>query len=92
MSLSLYRKLMLAYLIDNKQDMNLKALEKETGWPWRTVQKNVQDLPSITIEYSYHGNNKKGHYQIDGWGLFDKNKVIENIDNIRAKLKQNIEK
>lgn len=85
-SAALYRKLVLAYLIDSQPEMNLKALEESTGWGWRTVQKSVSDFKSVSIQVSYHGTPKKGHYRIDDWGFFDKEKVYTNIGAIRKEL------
>ncbi|AIW17490.1 helix-turn-helix domain-containing protein [Vibrio tubiashii] len=85
-SAAFYRKLVLAYLVDSKPNMNLKALELETGWPHITIQKSVNELDSISIKTSYHGTAKQGYYSVDSWGVFDKKVVYDNIKPIREKL------
>lgn len=90
-SAALYRKLLLAYLIEKKSEVNLTVLAKETGWPKRTIQDSVADFKSVSIKVSYVGSYKKGFYQIDDWGVFNKERVFENIETIKAALSQYLE-
>ena len=69
-SAAFYRKVLLAYLIDNQSSVNLKVLEQKTGWSKRTIQDSLREIKTISVSVSFHGSAKSGHYQVDSWGVF----------------------
>ena len=85
-SAAFYRKVLLAYLIDSTDKVNAVVLTKMTGFPRRTIQNSLSDMEHISIVLKYHGSPNNGYYTVESWGIFDKEKVFESINDIRALL------
>jgi hypothetical protein len=87
--LAFYRKLYLAYLIDNGE-YNVPMLEKITGMPRRTIQDCIKVLEDISIEVSFQTQegkrNNDGIYRISSWGPIDRHWVASQMPHIGAVL------
>ncbi len=87
--LAFYRKLYLAYLIDNGE-YNVPMLEKITGMPRRTIQDCIKVLGDISIEVSFQNQegkrNNDGIYKISSWGPIDRHWVATQMPHIGAVL------
>ena len=82
---SFYRRLLLAYLIDNGVS-TLPKIQAEINIPRRTAQDTITALQELDIECVFVGALKNGHYQVESWGPFDKRWVKDNIERIRDSL------
>ncbi|PTQ18198.1 hypothetical protein CWO33_01330 [Vibrio splendidus] len=82
---SLYRRLLIAYFIDNGIN-TLPKIQAEINIPRRTAQDTIAALQDLDIECTFVGALKNGHYQIKSWGPFDSNWVKRNIDKLRFTL------
>ncbi|GGA75235.1 hypothetical protein GCM10011369_16400 [Neiella marina] len=82
---SFYRRLLLAYLIE--QGINtVPKLEAELGLPRRTAQDTINAMSDLDIDCQFVGANKDGCYQINGWGAISSAWIGENIEHIRQVL------
>ncbi|WP_305370442.1 winged helix-turn-helix domain-containing protein [Photobacterium leiognathi] len=86
---SFYRRLYMAYLIDNGID-NVPAIIKHSGMPRRTAQDTIKSLNELDIICKFKQTrgerNHSGHYHIERWGAIDKQWVNNNIDKIKELL------
>lgn len=82
---SFYRRLLLAYLVDNGFN-TLAKIQAEINIPRRTAQDTIAAMQELDIECTFVGASKNGHYQIESWGPFDKDWIKENMDRIRETL------
>lgn len=82
---SFYRRLLLAYLVDNGFN-TLPKIQAEINIPRRTAQDTIAALQELDIECVFVGALKNGHYQVESWGPFDKIWIKENIQRIREAL------
>jgi len=55
-----YRRLILAFVIDEQKLINSKDLSELLGWPKRTVYTNLQGVKSLGIEIEYIGSRRTG--------------------------------
>ena len=70
--IAFYRRLVLAYLIEDMQPINITNLAKTLGWSRRTVEVNVLNLDSVGITVTRIGSKRTGGYQLDDWGPIKK--------------------
>ncbi len=82
---SFYRRLLIAYLIDNGIN-TLPKIQIEIDIPRRTAQDTINALADLDIDCVYLGATKNGHYQINSWGPFDKRWIADIIDSIKETL------
>ncbi|MBO1897765.1 helix-turn-helix domain-containing protein [Shewanella sp. BF02_Schw] len=80
-SVSYYRRLLVAYLIE--QDINsVPKIMAATGFPRRTIQEIIVSLSDMDIIVEFVGARKNGHYVIHDWAGINRNWVSENMDMI----------
>ncbi|WP_261816215.1 winged helix-turn-helix domain-containing protein [Vibrio gallicus] len=82
---SLYRRLFVAYLIDNGIN-TIPKIQGEINIPRRTAQDTIVALAEVDIVCIFTGSLKNGHYQIESWGPFNKLWVTENREELRNVL------
>ncbi|NVK42475.1 MAG: helix-turn-helix domain-containing protein [Oceanospirillaceae bacterium] len=86
-----YRKLYLAWLIDNGKH-NLRTLQEKTGMPRRTLQDSLKDLEDIGIKCVFEQNdgerNNFGLYRVTDWGPIRRNWVRTHLAQLKAELEQ----
>jgi hypothetical protein len=87
---SFYRRLYVAYLIDNGVASNIPALTEATGMPRRTAQDTVAALADLDIicefEQEQGARNHAGRYRIRDWGAIDRGWIEGNLQRIKAVL------
>lgn len=80
---SFYRRLYLAWLIDQGLAVNVPALMALTGMPRRTAQDTLQALEELDIDCRFEQEqgerNNAGHYRIASWGPINSSWVQANI-------------
>lgn len=82
---SFYRRLYLAYLID--QGINsVPAIIEATGMPRRTAQDTIVALHELGIDCEFVGGTKNGSYTINDWGAIKKTWIAAHLDDIKSVL------
>ena len=81
-----YRRLILAFVIDEQKHINSKDLSELLGWPKRTVYTNLQGVKSLGIEIEYIGSRRTGGYQLNSWGPFRKSWIKDHFEEIKSAL------
>lgn len=82
---SFYRRLYLAYLIDNKIN-TIPAIIHHTGMPRRTAQDTLVALSDYGIDIEFIGGTKNGYYQINSWGAIQQQWIADNLQRILETL------
>lgn len=86
---SFYRRLYIAYLIDNGISTVPDLLEY-TGMPRRTAQDTIKSLADLDIVCSFiqakGKRNRTGHYEISDWGAINKQWITDNLTEIKSVL------
>ncbi len=80
-----YRRLLVAYIIDNKTNTVPKIVQ-ETNMPRRTIQDTIKALNEIDIKCVFQGATKDGFYQIIDWGVINKKWIKNNLQHIKNVL------
>ncbi|KFF45372.1 MULTISPECIES: winged helix-turn-helix domain-containing protein [Pseudomonas] len=87
---SFYRRLYVAYLIDNQLASSVPALTEATGMPRRTAQDTIAALADLDIvcefEQEEGARNHAGHYRIRDWGAIDRGWIAANLAMIKQVL------
>ncbi len=82
---SFYRRQLVAYLIDSGVN-TVPSLLDATQMPKRTLQDTILALSEIDIICGVSGGTKNRTYSIESWGTFNKNKIKDNLQNIKDVL------
>ncbi|GHC31887.1 winged helix-turn-helix domain-containing protein [Aidingimonas halophila] len=86
---SFYRRLYVAYLIDNGVD-SVPAITEATGMPRRTAQDTINALAELDIvcvfEHQAGAPHNIGRYVIRDWGAINPRWITFHIDQIRHVL------
>lgn len=86
---SFYRRLFIAYLID-QGIASVPALIDATGMPRRTAQDTITSLAELDIECTFEkGEGERhniGHYRIHDWGAIDPQWVAKHAEYLRNTL------
>ena len=80
-----YRKLYIAYLIDNGVNTKQGIVDK-TKMSERTIQKSLGALSDLCIVCEKAGGIKNRTYNIVDWAAIDRNWVFEHINEIENAL------
>ncbi|NUJ39415.1 helix-turn-helix domain-containing protein [Pseudoalteromonas sp. 0303] len=87
-----YRRLILAYIIDEQGPISTVEIVGLLNWPKNTVKTNINGIRDMGIEVEYVGSRKTGGYQLHSWGPIKKswvkqryNEIIESLENFKAK-------
>lgn len=83
---SFYRRLYVAYLIENGVNTVPKIMET-TGMPRRTAQDTISALSDLDIVCEFKGANRDGHYQILDWGAIQKIWIKNHLQHVIDVLK-----
>lgn len=87
---SFYRRLYVAWLIDNQLASSVPALTEVTGMPRRTAQDTLAALADLDIvcvfEQEEGARHQAGHYRIQAWGAIDKQWIGQNLEQIKQVL------
>lgn len=81
-----YRRLLLAYVIDQKGPIATNELLEVLGWPKNTVKSNIAGLRDLGIEVEFVGSRKTGGYQLNCWGPIKKSWVKQRYHEILCAL------
>jgi len=82
---SYYRRLLIAYLIDNGVNTPPLML-KATGMPKRTLQDTIKSLAELDIFCEASGGTKNRSYSIKSWGAINTTWIQNNLEHIKATL------
>ena len=82
---SFYRRLLVAYLIDEKVN-TVPLIMAQTHMPRRTAQDTITALHEIDIECEFVGAKKDGGYEIKDWGAINKKWLKSHIQDIKVAL------
>lgn len=86
---SFYRRLFVAYLIDQGV-ASVPALIEVTGMPRRTAQDTIASLAELDIECTFEKDagerHNIGHYRINSWGAVDPQWVAQHAEYLRNTL------
>ncbi|GGB53168.1 hypothetical protein GCM10011607_12110 [Shewanella inventionis] len=84
-SISFYRRLLVAYLID--QGVNsVPRIMGATGFPRRRVQELILSLADMDIDVEFQGAPKNGRYVVLNWASIDKQWIHDNLDMVEEIL------
>ena len=81
-----YRRLVLAYVIDEQEPISTVEIENLLNWPKNTIKSNISGLRDIGIEVEHVGSRKTGGYQLQSWGPIEKKWVKKRYDEIIESL------
>ncbi|KLV08595.1 MULTISPECIES: winged helix-turn-helix domain-containing protein [Photobacterium] len=86
---SFYRRLYVAYLIDNGI-ATVPGLLEYTGMPRRTAQDTIKSLADLdivcTFKQAQGERNRSGMYVIEEWGAINKHWIHDNLSDIKMVL------
>ena len=82
---SFYRRLLVAYLIDQKVN-TVPLIMAQTHMPRRTAQDTITALGELDIICEFVGAKKDGGYEIQDWGAINKKWLAVNIGQIKQAL------
>lgn len=87
-----YRRLILAYIIDEQGPISTVNIVNLLNWPKNTVKSNISAIQDMGIEVEYVGSRKTGGYQLVSWGPIKKSwvkqrysKIVNSLGNLKAK-------
>ncbi len=80
-----YRRLLLAYLIENGVN-SVEQILSETKWPKRTLQSVLKTMSDYGIEIVVEGGTIDRRYNITSWGAINKQWVKDNLQHIKNVL------
>lgn len=87
-----YRRLILAYIIDEQGPISTVELVELLNWPKSTVKTNINCIRDMGIEVEYVGSRKTGGYVLNSWGPIKKswvkqryNEIIEALESFNTK-------
>ncbi|MDO9624668.1 MAG: winged helix-turn-helix domain-containing protein [Pseudomonas sp.] len=87
---SFYRRLYVAWLIDNGTACSVPALMDATGMPRRTAQDTLAALTDLDIDCVFvqqaGERNNAGHYAIRDWGAINPQWIAANLAQIKTTL------
>lgn len=86
---SFYRRLYIAYLIENGVD-NVPKIIAFSGMPRRTAQDTIKSLIELDIICQFiqtkGERHQTGHYTIEQWGAINRDWLNQNIGQIKVAL------
>ena len=82
-----YRRLVLAYVIDEQGPISTVEIENLLNWPKNTIKSNISGLRDMGIKVEHIGSRKTGGYQLQSWGPIERewiksryNQIIKSLD------------
>ncbi|MCS6271817.1 helix-turn-helix domain-containing protein [Shewanella baltica] len=78
-----YRRLALAYVIDEQGPINSAEIAKILNWPKNTIKTNLIGLQDMGIEIDFEGAKKTGGYKLVSWGPIKKSWVKQRFEEIK---------
>lgn len=67
-----YRRLILAYIVDEHGPINSAEIIERLGWPKNTVKSNLSGIKDLGVEIEFVGARRTGGYELKSWGPIKK--------------------
>ncbi|MCT8873751.1 winged helix-turn-helix domain-containing protein [Shewanella xiamenensis] len=81
-----YRRLLLAYIIDEHGPISTTSIVKITGWPKNTVISNISAIGDLGIGVEFVGTRRTGGYTLTSWGPIKKQWIRQRYTEITQAL------
>ena len=81
-----YRRLIIAYIIDEQGPVSAVELVELLNWPKSTIKSNISGLQDMGICIEYKGSRKTGGYELSSWGPVKKSWIRQRYSEILESL------
>ena len=81
-----FRRLLLAYIIDEHGPISAIEIENVVDWPKSTIKTNISGIRDMGMEVEFVGSKRTGGYVLNSWGPFKKSWVKQRYNEIKDAL------